>query len=200
MTSTIDVVTIDEAKQFLNITVTTFDTELASFITAASQMWINRVGPVGSAAFDEWYDGGVPQIALRHVPIQSVTSVVESYGSTVHYTLTEQVLDGSVSMDAWGYTIDTTTGMLTRRATGVAVPFAPGRRNVHVQYSAGYTAVPEDIKHAVFLLIMHFWQTQRGGSKRPGQGGTDDWRPDFAFTWPSRVEEIAASYRLPGIA
>lgn len=200
MASSVDIVTLDEAKTFLNITVATFDAELAGFITAASQMWINRVGPVGSAVFTEWYDGGTSRIALRNTPVLSVTSVVESYGSTVHYTLTPQDLAAGPSSDAWGYTIDTTTGLLTRRAAGVAISFAPGQRNVQVVYTAGYAAIPEDIKHAVDLLIMHLWQTQRGGSKRPGQGGTDDWRPDFAFSWPSRVEEIAAGYRIPGIA
>ena len=195
-----DVVSLDEAKAFLNITVATFDGELTGFITAASRMWINRVGPVSSSVFTEWYDGGVPQIALRQVPVLSVTSVVESYGSTTRYVLTEQPLNSGGSMSAWGYTVDLSTGLLTRRATGVAVAFAIGRRNVEVVYTAGYAAAPADIKHAVLLLIMHLWQTQRGGSRRPGQGGTDDWRPDFAFSWPSRVEEIAAGYRVPGIA
>ena len=195
-----DVVTLDEAKAFLNITVATFDVELAGFVTAASRMWVNRVGPVASSVFTEWYDGGVPQIALRQTPVLSVTSVVESYGSTTRYTLTDQPLTGDGPTNAWGYTIDMQTGLLTRRATGVAVPFATGRRTVQVVYTAGYAAVPEDIKHAVLLLIMHLWATQRGGSRRPGQGGTDDWRPDFAFSWPSRVEEIAAGYRIPGIA
>jgi hypothetical protein len=160
-------------------------------------MWERRVGPVESHAYTEWYDGGAQTIVLAKSPVLTITSVIESHGSTVKYTLTNQPLDTATSMDAWGYTIDVDTATLTRRASGVAVPFAEGKRNIKVVYTAGYAEVPADVKHAILLLILHLWQTQRGGSaRRP----TDEWRPDMAFTWPARVEEIAASLMIPGIA
>jgi len=192
-----DILTLAETKAFLNITSAASDAELALFITAASAMWERRVGPASASAYTETYDGGYPAIVLRHSPVLTVVSVVESYGSTVRYTLTDQPVDSATSTNAYGYTIDLATATLTRRATGMAVPFAGGKRNVTVQYTAGYAAVPEDLKHAVKLLVLHLWQTQRGGV---ANRASEEWRPDMAFTWPARVEEIAASFLIPGIA
>lgn len=192
-----DVVTLAEAKAFLNKTSTASDTELSQFITTASTMWERRIGPTSSAAFSEWYDGGSPTIVLRHSPIVSVESVVETIGSTLRRTLAEIDLATATTSGAWDFTIDTSTATLTRRAAGMAVPFMPGKRNILVTYHAGYAEVPADVKHAVLLLILHLWQTQRGGQ---ANRASEEWRPDMAFTWPARVEEIAASYLLPGIA
>ena len=201
MASVIDIITLQDAKEFLNITDTRFDAELPAYITTASQMWVNKAGPVaGSPTYSETYDGGVPRIVLRHVPVQSVTSVVESYGTQVRYTLTEQTLQAGGDNSAWGYSVDLSTGLLTRRAAGVAVPFAVGQRNVRVTYTAGFSEVPEDIQHAIRLLVAHLWTTQRGGSRRPGQGGQEGYEPGTSYSWPHRVEEILAAYYVPGVA
>jgi len=190
------IITLAEAKAFLNITVATFDTELTDFVAAASQVIVNRIGPVaGSPTVSEWHDGGSERLMLRQQgPIQSVTTVAESYG-TVTYTLTQVTLDASPAVTAYGYTVDLDHGLIVRRASGVAVPFASGIQNVHVTYVAGYATVPGDIKHATELLLKHMWETQRGSS-RPGSG------PDqtSAYTLPYRVEEILAVHTVPGIA
>lgn len=195
---TTDIITLDEAKSFLNITSTASDAELADFISAASAAWVSRVGPVaGSPEYSEWYDGGRPEIVLRHTPVQAVTSVTEAYTSSLEYVLNPEVLDGSGG-GAWGYTVDLSAGVVIRRATGVAVPFASGRRNVHVVYTAGYAAVPADVQHAVKLLLRHMWETQRGGFLT--SSGEAEFAPGISYTWPRRVEEIAAAYIVPGIA
>ena len=195
------IVTVAEVKTFLNITVSTFDTQVSDFIDAASQMIVNRVGDIaGSPTRDEWYDGGAAQILLRHTPIQSITSITESFGSSVVYTLTPQVLDSGTATGAWGYSVDLTTGLLTRRVSGIATRFAVGVQNIHVVYVAGYATVPADIKQATKLMLQHMWVTQRGGSKRPGQGGDDEWTPAHLQAFPPRVEQILANYYVPGIA
>ena len=192
MADAVDIITLDEAKTFLNMLGTASDTELPDFITAASRMWTQRVGPVNSTAFDEWHDGYGSRIMLRHTPVLTVTLVEESYGPIL-YTLTE-------TYGTWTYTLDESTGLLTRRAVGVAIPFARGQRNIHVTYTAGYATPPADIKKAVGVLLLHLWETQRGGAKRFGQGGTDDYHPVSAYGWPSRAEMTAAAYLVPGIA
>lgn len=196
------IVTTADIKAFLNIptTDTSFDTQLGLFVDAASQMIVNRIGPVaGSPTYDEWYDGGSPSIVLRHTPVQSITSITESYGSSAVYTLTAQVLDSGSVGGAYGYSGDLSRGLLTRRVSGIATHFAAGLQNVHVVYVAGYATVPADIEQAAKLLIQHMWATQRGGSKRPGQGN-DDIYVGLSFTWPRRVEEILSAYYIPGIA
>lgn len=195
----IDVITLAQAKAQLNINSTTYDTQLASMVSAASRMWVNRCGPVNPSNFDEWYDGGNPRLMVRNGPIVSVTKVEETIGTAI-YALNLQTLQAGGDTSAWGYSVDMSTGMLTRRAAAIAVPFTYGVKNIHVVYQGGYAAVPEDITLAVTLLTQHLWETTRGGGRRPGQQTDDQWSPQYAFAWPHRVEEIAAQYELPGIA
>lgn len=192
------VVSLDSAKSFLNISGTASDAELQTFIDAAIALWEGRVGPVSVQTYSEWYDGGRPQIVLRHTPVVSVASITEAFSSALAYTLTAETLDGSAGGDAWGYTLDTETGLITRRATGFVIDFANGRRNVHVTYDAGYSSVPVDIQQGILLLIKHMWATQRGPGSIMGTGG-EDYTPGAGFIWPNRVQEIAQAHMVPGI-
>lgn len=197
MAALTDIISLPEAKSFLNIDVTTYDTEIGAFISAASAAWINRVGPVaGSTVYDEWHDGGGPTIVLRHPPVQSITAITEAFTDSIAYTLTNDPLDGTGVGGAYGYTLEKDRGLIVRRAVGTPVPFAYGLRNVHVTYVAGYATTPADITQAVQLLVKHMWETQRGG--RPGS--QQQQQPMSSFTWPPRVDEIADSYIVPGIA
>jgi uncharacterized phiE125 gp8 family phage protein len=195
------IVSLQDTKSFLNMTQSTADAELSDFIDAASQMIVNRIGPVlGLVTYDEWYDGGGHKIALRHTPVLSITSITESWGSSAVYTLNAITLDGgSGTFDNYSYTVDLGAGILVRRVSGSATRFARGIQNVHIVYVGGYANVPADLKQAAQLLVKHMWETQRGGSKRPGQGG-EDWQAGQGDAWPARVEEILANYYLPGIA
>lgn len=191
------VVTLTQVKTFLNISGTTDDDQLEFFIQAATDMWARRGGPVGEQAdIDEWYDGGSAQITVRTTPVISVSYVRETYGS-IYYTLLDQAAGSSGY--AWQYTVDKATGTFVRRAAGIAVNFMNGVRNINIKYTAGYTTVPDDVQLAVLLLVKHLWTTQRGIGRRPGMGGDDDNRGE-AYTWPNRVEEILANYKIPGIA
>lgn len=194
-----DIISLADAKAFLNITSTAEDDKLSAFITAASQMWVNRCGPVASSVYDEWYNGGGQTITLRNVPVLSISQVEESFTAATIYELTAQTLEPGGDTSAWGYSADFATGTLTRRAAGVAVDFQPGLRNIHVVYTAGYASIPGDISHAVKLLVKHMWATQRGGGQRPGSGG-DMPDPSSYYMWPQRVQEIANYYQTPGIA
>jgi hypothetical protein len=198
MADAIDIIALQEAKDFLNLTTTVNDAELALFITAASAMWLKRGGPgATSPAYDEWYSGGGPTIALRHTPVIAITQIVEALTGTTSYILTQQD-PGSGLTSAFGYSIVNERGLITRRANGVATEFMVGELNVHVTYTAGFVTAPEDVKLAIKLLVDHMWQTQRGGSKRPNS--TDEYVPGVGFMWPHRVEQILGDYVLPGIA
>lgn len=194
-----DVITLAQAKAFLNITDATADAELPFYMDAAQAMWVNRGYPVGTPAepVDEWYDGGTDTIVTRSGPIDSVQLITESWGS-VTYTLVEH--DTGTSGYAWAYTVDLQTGTFIRRAAGIATFFAPGVRNVHIQYTPGFTVVPSDIQLAILLLLKHMWSTQRGIGKRPGTGGNDDVAAKEGFAWPYRVQQIADGYPVFGIA
>jgi hypothetical protein len=193
-----DIISLDEAKTFLDITSSTYDSELGGFITTASLAWVNRVGPVaGSPVYDEWYNGGGPTIVLRHTPVQSITSITEAYTDSIAYTLTSDPLDGTGTSGTYGYTLETSRGLLVRRASGFPISFASGTRNIHIVYVAGYATTPADIKEAVMSLLKQGWETQRGPARRPGN---DPPPQGYMGLWPSRAQDIANSYLVPGIA
>lgn len=193
------IVTVTQAKVQLNITTETFDSKLTDFVAAASQMIVNRIGPVaGSPTVDEWHDGGSTDILLYDEgPVQSITSVTESLGSVV-YTLQQITLDSGSVTTPFGFTVDLDLGLLVRRAAGVAIPFAEGEANIHITFVAGYVTTPPDITQATLLLIQHMWETQRGVVGRPGSGPME--MSGTAYTFPNRVMEILSPYIVPGIA
>lgn len=198
-----DLVTIDDVATHLawsDSTKTTYATPMGRFISAATTVVEQISGPVVQRSFDEWYSGGGRSIQLDNFPvIGSLTTVVESYGANAIWTLTEQPLDGSNGFDAYGYTIDRPSGQLVRRFSGVASPFAPGVRNVHVVYTAGMCAdtahVPPNIAEAALELIRINWEpVQQGNAPAYGQSNDDglDTRDPMHYGWfiPPRVLEV----------
>lgn len=175
--------------------------EAQGFIDGATPVVESIVGPVDSASYDEWYDGGAPILLTLHAPILSITSVTETFGSNVIRTLTYQPLDGISSVDAYGYTWDAETGEITRRVSGMAAPFALGRRNIHVIYSAGRAVIPGNIRLGMLELVrLTWWRSQQGGN-RPGfvasPGDTapteGEWR--MGFFLPNAVMEMLSPSR-----
>ena len=190
-----NIVTLADAKSFLSIDKTEFDDKLTTFIASESQAIVNDIGQVGgNLTLDEWHDGGTDHIVLRNPgPIQSVTTVTESYG-TITYTLTQVTLDVSSTGNAYTYTVDLDEGLLVRRAAGMAVPFANGVRNVHVTYVAGYVNIPADIQEACLLRVKYAFETQRGNRGASNSG------PASSEMTLARAEEILRRYRVPGLA
>ncbi len=194
------VLTLPDAKTHLNITANTYDTELQTFIDAGEAAIGTLLGsPFGSTACDEWHDGGDYTLVALQAPVASVTSVTECAGTGYVKVLAEQPLDGP--SDSFGYTLDKSTGLFTRRASGIAIRFLPGRRNIHLIYTAGYTnaTVPADLLLADKEMLRHLWTTQRGaGTRRPG--AETDSVPSTAYSFPNRVVELVAPHRRHGIA
>jgi hypothetical protein len=196
-----DLLSVQEASAFLRITGTADEVEIAEMVTSASSIIERRIGPVIMASYVETYDGGRPQIMLRHSPVVTITSVSEAWGFSTIYTLTPTVLDGTpTNLGNFGYSLDAKLGLLTRRTVGVASRFANGVQNVTVAYTAGYPTVPNDLKLAAKLLVQHFYMTQRGGSRRPGMGGDDAQPASHYDDMPSRVEQILDGYDNDGVA
>jgi hypothetical protein len=180
------------------------DDELQGFILAAGDLARNVVGPILPETHTEWRDGGAATLSLDWQPVASVQSVTEYVASTA-WVLTEQPL--GASLDAYGYTVDTEMGTVTRRAVGVAVPFPRGVRNVRVAYTAGRGGVsPWAVRLGALELIRHLWQItqQSGGRQRFGTaGGYDDSGPAVptGFALPARVLELwTPEQQPPGIA
>lgn len=200
------IVDLASVKAHLNIpaTNTTQDAELRGFILAASPLIRDICGPIVPEQHTEYFNGGVMTLSVSWQPLISIQSVTEYYGLST-FTLTEQPL--GAQMNAFAYTVDYTTGQLTRRTFGgQAAMFAIGDKNIKVVYTAGLTGatVPFNVRLGALELIRHLWQmTQQGGRPKWGGAGVDAdmERTPIGFAVPDRVIELLAPHRRPpGIA
>lgn len=199
------IVDLASVKAHLNLptTDTSQDAELQGFILAAGDLARDVVGPLLPEQHTEWHNGGSPTITLDWLPVASVQSVTE-YIAASTWVLTEQPL--GTSTDAYGYTVDLDRGQITRRATGSAVCFPHGIKNVKVVYTAARSgAIPWTVRLGALELIRHLFQlTQQGG--RPRFGGTaaldgESMGVPTGFALPQRVLELWQPFkRPPGIA
>jgi len=178
------------------------DDELQGFILAAGELARDVVGPLLPEQHTEWHNGGSPTVTVDWLPLASVLSVTE-YVSASTFALAEQPL--GTSKGAYEYTVDLDRGQIVRRATGGAVPFPHGIKNVKVVYTAGRSgAVPYTVRLGALELIRHLWQlTQQGGRPRFGSAALDgeSMGVPTGFALPQRVLELwQPAKRPPGIA
>lgn len=184
-------VSLEEVRAHLRIapaSLPSYQTRLLSWIQASRVLIEDEVGSLTITAYDEWYDGGYHSIMLLESPVSSITAVTETFGANVVRTLTLQPIDGVSSVNAFGYTIDYATGQLIRRVTGIAAPFALGRRNIHVQYSAGTSGVWRENYRLANLEQLRVWwlASQDNNNPQPLSGAAYD--------------ETAADLRMGGLS
>lgn len=187
------IVALADAKAQLNFRAgyVTDDVELQGFIDAATPIVEDIAGVILPRTITaETYDGGGPVIALRSVPVLSVTSVVEYLGTSA-YTLTSQP-QGAASPNNYGYElVDPLRGILGRRGiAGDLTPFLGGQRGVVVSYVAGYQTVPANVRLGALRLVQHLWQNSQNGMG--GTGGLPPFNPGMEM--PSTM---VAGYAVP---
>lgn len=178
------VVTLDEAKAYLNIssTSTTSDAELGEFIDRAVAAIAARCGPLEATEKTSRVRGGWSALALPVRPVVSLTSITplgEAALTVDDYLVTE---GGIVEPEAGGWF---------------------GSRWYDVVYQAGRATVPDDLRLGVLEMLRHLWDTQRaGGSRRVGSGSSDSTAntiPGAAYLFPFRVEQLIAPHVQVGI-
>jgi hypothetical protein len=178
------VLTLALAKSHLNIPATTVtqDTELQTVIDAAEAGLAKRVGPLTATSTSQRVQGGGDQLILDTLPIVSLTSVTPAGGSAL--TVGEL-------MAAPGGVVEYTAGGTF------------GERWYDVVYSAGRSTCPDDLLFAVKELVRHLWETQRGGTRRPGSGGSDATANTLigaAYLYTFKISEQIAPHIQPGFA
>jgi hypothetical protein len=169
-------VSLAEVKLHLNITNTTNDAELSTFIETAQQIVEQLVGPVEPRTFTEtFYRNGA--VLFSKMPVISITSVME-YGATVSSSL--YVNDGS--------------GELLR--TDGRSWYGSAAYPLVVEYIAGraYGALPATIAWGIKEQTAHLWRTTQ--SQRGGRSRGDEPAAPIGFALPSRVREALAPYLL----
>lgn len=200
------IVDLASVKDYLRIPTsdTTRDNALMGFIYATSEVARDFCGPFLPEQHTQWFDGGSAKIVPDWLPIVAVQSVTEYYGLSA-FAITEQPL--GTQQNAFGFTLDYTTGEMTRRTFGgEAAYWARGAKNVKVVYTAGRTGpLPWSVRLGALEMVRHLYQlTQQGGrSKFNGNAldSVDAPAVPTGFAIPQRVVELwAAERRAPGIA
>lgn len=192
-------------KKHLNLALadTSQDDELQGFILMAADQARDVCGPILPETHTQWFDGGTNTVVPDWLPVTTVLSATEYYGLSA-FPLTEQAL--GAQMDAFAFTVDYSTGQITRRTFGgQAAVFAIGTKNVKFVYTAGRAgAVPWTVRLGALELIRHLWQMTQQSARAGWRGaGLDNDGATFptGFALPARVLELWQPYkRPPGIA
>jgi len=176
------VLSLQDAKDQLNITTTTSDTEIASWIaTIESELERYTGGPLVNRQITERAEMQANQtvILVRQRPLVSVVSVTSASG-------------GAIDISA-GLDIDSNAGTV-RRKLGLPFygPFFQWLPQVNITYVAGWgTAVPAAFNSAARIILAHLWESQRGPASLPGLGGGDTvTMPGFGFAIPNMAAEL----------
>jgi len=171
------VLTLQQAKDYLDITANTYDTELQAFIDSAEAAIAKKVGPLTSVTTTKQVDGRGRALVLPCTPVVSLTSVTGNTGEVV------SPADLTVLPP----------GIVRYTAGGACFP----AEWYTVVYQSGRASVPADLLLAVKRLLKRMWSSQRGSGARPGSS------PEAAgpaFAMPNEVLELLAPYMQPGFA
>lgn len=173
---------LEDAKAHLNVTQNGNDAEIMRVVASAEAAISRLVGPLEPTGLTVRVPGGV-SLALPVRPAISLTSVTPVAGSAL--TLSDLYLNTTAA---------TVSYALGWRFSAVAYD---------VVYQAGRTDVPDDLLLAVKELVRHMWESQRGGSQRPGSRSPEalsNTLPGAAYTFPIRVTELLAPHMSLGFA
>ena len=160
--------TLAGLKAHLNITASTSDTELATFLAAARKMIEAHTGPLAPTSVTEVVDGRPSAWVLSARPVVSVDSATGTDDSRTA-TLASLAIDGPA-------------GVVRSAADNLSGSWS-------VTYTAGMASVPENVELAVYVTAQHLWKTQRGGGQRPGQG-TDPVGSTVGYALPYMAIEL----------
>jgi len=192
---TAEPVTLSEAKAHLRLEHDAEDADIIGLISAARQaieqetdrslmtqswsLWLDRWPP--SERREPWWDGvregsitefagGASLVRLRKQPIQSIDAVT--------------VFDSDDNGEAFAGVRLTADGRLATQANTLPPIPTRGTDGIRIQFTAGYTDVPADLKHAVKLLVANWWV-----QREPILTGT------IRASMPRSLDSILARYK-----
>ena len=184
-------VTLTDLKASLNITRTTDDAELQTFLNAALAAVQKLVGPLTQQSVTEEIDEHTYRIVLTYTPAVSVQSV------SIQPWMGAAPID-----DTAAWRLNTMTGVLRRQVASGSLPFY-GRGSIFtITYTVGRSDVPDDVNRAILMLAGELWRSQRGASSTPVAGETP--LPTYVgaggFLSPDVMEMLLPYLVPPGVA
>ncbi len=217
VTTTIDLTTLNRVKNYLGMSVglTSDDGLIQDVITALSLEFMRRTGRgqttgdnptqspfVQPVSYTEYYDGnGNQRLFLKNYPIVSVVTLAINgltvpASTDIFHKTPGFVIDGAqkslalVSMAKALFPSAANRGFFSYSNSSYTWPgtFTRGIQNIYVQYTAGYSSVPQDIDFAVRKWVaLNYkrkgWIDQRSQAMAAGAGTISyrDWEmsPDI---------------------
>lgn len=184
MTITDGLITLAEARASLGFatTNTAYDSDIESYIEAATPVIENITGPVLVKQLVFAFDGGRESVVLP-VPFSSVVSVTEN---------------GAAVTD---YVADADKGIITAGTTTAPDIFEPGIDNIVVTVSVGSATIPPNVKLAARELVRFWWQQGRQANIPAFGEAPDSGSVPMGFAVPKRVYELLEpNKRVAGFA
>ena len=180
------IVSLSDAKQFLNITDTSEDEELRAWLAGTTEVVervLNEVIAVRQITVTGEENRHPSRLRLWRLPVISLDSLARWDGTHTWDVATDV------------YPPDPDTG-LVRLASG---PSLAGHLNY--TYTAGYRVVPYHVQQGALVLLQHVWETQRGPGVIGGGVIGPEEAGDFkqAYMLPRKVREWLGEPR-PAVA
>lgn len=191
-------ITLSEMQTYLGIpaadTNPTMNLGLATYVSAVSEWLETMMGRTialttyTSSPNFSFYDGYSVRgdtLRLKAYPIGTVTALYDS--PTLTFVTTE------TSIYNLYYVVDYDSGII-KLINGFR--FSKGYRNIRVDYTAGYTSTPEDIKLATKIIVKELYKDGQTGLNNtpPAESIMGNWIESNHF-----VKTIINKYRVPTV-
>ena len=145
--------TLPAVKEYLGITVSTYDTLIEGFIHRATDMIENYCSRHFRAAdYTEYHDGrGLAELYPNEYPVNSVSHI---------YDDPDWVWGTDTEVDSDDYRIRDNAVIVLKSGT-----FSDDVQNIKLEYNAGYSTIPEDLAQAcIEQCAWMFRQSAEGAS------------------------------------
>jgi len=191
-----DLVTVQDYKDAEGLTGAKDDDRLAILVPQISELvkrycgtsFVDYYSTDKTEVFNVTDDTSV--IIVSESPLVSVTSVKEREGPTESYTTL------TVNED---YYVDTTFDAVRRVQGNGSKNYKKGFGSVEIAYRSGYSAVPSDLKLAIFDLITYYLRDEHK-SRRTIQGATLESQGSSSVRnntdFPDHIKRVLDLYRV----
>ncbi|MFQ5956176.1 MAG: head-tail connector protein [Candidatus Brocadiales bacterium] len=162
-----------KVKEYLGVSGTSEDALLSRLVDWASDLVHSYCGRIFTeASYDEYYDGdGTEGLLANQYPISTVTSLE---------------VDG-IQKDVSSYTLYGQLGLLKLKSG----TFPKGKNNVRLQYTAGYSTIPNDLEQvAIELVALKYYDRGRNRLGIEAKDGIS-----YAPYLPKEIKEALDLYK-----
>ena len=167
----VKICTLAEFKVYAGLSDTTYDTLLQVYINSVTDIFnaycwkvFGEVKTVTQITDIE--DKFGDRILLKYSPLITVTAVLDNYDP-----LSQSGINLTQNKDYYVYK---GAGLIK---TAFPQHFHQGLQKVRIDYVAGYSTVPDDVKMAAYMQIQYLWRNARGG-----EGKSSERIGNYSFT------------------